>query len=117
MRIERQRNKRVPALPSIVSISPLGYPSAWLRPRIACSRFARHDACRSTASFGLNFRMARYTARAFESPETCVWGAGTPPRKLHCVLAHEATYARFKGRVHHIWTGERHSLLTTLERE
>ena len=60
LRIQKQRKKQVPALPSIVSISPAGYPSAWLRPRIACLRFARQDHCSSTTSFGLNFRMARY---------------------------------------------------------
>ena len=37
MRIWKQRKGQVPALPFIVSMSPPGYPSAWLRPRSAPS--------------------------------------------------------------------------------
>ena len=33
----------------IVSMSPPGYPSAWLRPRSARFRFARQDHCSSVA--------------------------------------------------------------------
>src|SRR5713101_1438907 len=35
MRIWKQRKEQVPALLFIVSMSPPGYPSAWLRPRRA----------------------------------------------------------------------------------
>jgi hypothetical protein len=35
--------ERVLTLPFIVSMSPPGYPSAWLRPRSARFRFARRD--------------------------------------------------------------------------
>jgi hypothetical protein len=35
MRIWKPRKEQVPALPFIVSMSPPGYPSAWLRPRRA----------------------------------------------------------------------------------
>jgi Helix-turn-helix domain len=43
------------------SMSPPGYPSAWLRPRRARFRFARQDHCSSTTSIRLNFRMARHS--------------------------------------------------------
>jgi hypothetical protein len=46
---------QVPALPFIVSMSPPGYPSAWLRPRTARFRFARQDHCSFTTSIRLNF--------------------------------------------------------------
>ena len=55
MRFWKQRKKQVPALPFIVSMSPPGYPSAWLRPRSARFRFARQDHCSAAASCGLNF--------------------------------------------------------------
>jgi len=58
IRIWKQRKQQVPALPLIVSISPPGYPSAWLRPRRARFRFARQDHCSSTPSTRLNCRMA-----------------------------------------------------------
>jgi hypothetical protein len=60
MKIWKQRKEQVPALPFIVSMSPPGYPSAWLRPRRAYFRFARQDHCSSTTSTGLNFRIARH---------------------------------------------------------
>ena len=50
--------------PFIVSMSPPGYPSAWLRPRRARFRFAQQDHCSSSASCGRNFRMGRDTGRA-----------------------------------------------------
>src|SRR6266852_9857406 len=56
MRIWKPRKEQVPALPFIVSMSPPGYPSAWLRPRRARFRFARQDPCSSTTSIGLNCR-------------------------------------------------------------
>jgi hypothetical protein len=55
MRIWKQRKGQVPALPFIVSMSPPGYPSAWLRPRRARFRFARQDHCSFTTSIRLNF--------------------------------------------------------------
>jgi hypothetical protein len=61
MRIWKQRKEQVPALLCIVSISPPGYPSAWLRPRRARFRFARQDHCSSATSIGLNFRMPRHS--------------------------------------------------------
>ncbi len=57
MRIWKPRKEQVLALPFIVSMSPPGYPSAWLRPRRARFRFARQDHCSSTTSIRLNFRM------------------------------------------------------------
>src|ERR1700722_4717807 len=33
---------------------------------------------------------------------------------LRPALAHETAYARFNGRLHHIWTGDRHVRLATL---
>jgi hypothetical protein len=36
--------------PFIVSMSPPGYPSAWVRPRSARFRFARHNRCNSATS-------------------------------------------------------------------
>ncbi len=39
--------ERVLTPPFIVSMSPPGYPSAWLRPRSARFRFARQDHCSS----------------------------------------------------------------------
>ena len=59
MRIWKPRKEQIPALPFIVSMSPSGYPSAWLRPRRARFRFARQDHCSSTTSIRLNFRMRR----------------------------------------------------------
>jgi len=59
MRIWKQCKNQVPAPPIIVSMSPPSYPSAWLRPRSARSRFARQDHCSSTTCCGLNFRMRR----------------------------------------------------------
>jgi hypothetical protein len=56
MRIWNQRKEQVPALLFIVSMSPPGYPSAWLRPRRARFRFAQQDHCSSTTSISLNFR-------------------------------------------------------------
>ena len=55
MRIWKQRKGQVPALPFIVSMSPPGYPSAWLGPRRARFRFARQDHCSFTTSMRLNF--------------------------------------------------------------
>jgi len=52
-----------------------------------------------------------------ESPETYVGRRPTTGEHPHCALAHETAYARFNGRVHHIWTGDRHSRLATLGRE
>jgi hypothetical protein len=48
-----------PALLNIGSMSPPGYPSAWLRPRRARFCFARQDHCSSTQFGGLNFRFGR----------------------------------------------------------
>jgi hypothetical protein len=59
MRIWKQRKEQVPALLFIVSMSPPGYPSAWLRPRRARFRFARQDHCSSATSIRLNFRVPR----------------------------------------------------------
>jgi hypothetical protein len=59
MRIWKQRKEQIPALPFIVSMSPPGHPSAWLRPRRARFRFARQDHCSFTTSIRLNFRMGR----------------------------------------------------------
>jgi len=42
--LERAQKRSLRA-PIIVSMSPPGYPSAWLRPRIASFRFARQDHC------------------------------------------------------------------------
>ena len=42
--------ERVITPPSIVSMSPPGYPSAWLRPRSARFRFARQDHCSSATT-------------------------------------------------------------------
>lgn len=52
-----------------------------------------------------------------ESPVTYAWSRPTDGEHPDCDLAHEATYARFNGRVHHSWTGDRHSRLVTLGRE
>src|SRR5215469_7641821 len=51
--------ERVLTLPFIVSISPPGYPSAWLRPCSARLPFSRQDHCSSTTSIRLNFPFAR----------------------------------------------------------
>ena len=59
LRIWKQRKEQVPALPFIVSMSPPGYPSAWLRLRRARFRFARQDDRNSATSIGPNFRMRR----------------------------------------------------------
>ena len=40
-----EARKRGPRAPPIVAMSPLGYPSAWLRPRRARFRFAWHGYC------------------------------------------------------------------------
>ena len=52
-----------PALLSIGSMSPPGYPSAWLRPRSASFRFARQDHCSSarTGVHELRFAWTVYT--------------------------------------------------------
>jgi len=42
--------ERVLTPPFIVSMSPPGYPSAWLRPRSARFRFARQDHCSSATT-------------------------------------------------------------------
>jgi hypothetical protein len=42
----REGNSRAPAI--IVSMSPPGYPSAWLHPCRACFRFTWHDHCNSS---------------------------------------------------------------------
>jgi len=42
--------ERVLTAPFIVSMSPPGYPSAWLRPRSARFRFARQNRCNSATS-------------------------------------------------------------------
>ncbi len=42
--------ERVLTPPFIVSMSPPGYPSAWLRPRSACFRFSRQDHCSSATT-------------------------------------------------------------------
>jgi hypothetical protein len=57
MRIWKQCKEQVPVLPFIVSMSPPGYPSTWLRPRGARFRFAWQDHCSFTTSIRLNFRM------------------------------------------------------------
>src|SRR3984893_5134069 len=75
MSIWKQRKEQVPALSFIVSMSPPGYSSAWLRPRRARFRFAREDHVSSTTSIGLNFRLAR------DPPET---GGECSDRLLHC---------------------------------
>jgi hypothetical protein len=56
IRIWKQREELVPALPVIVSISPPRYPPAW--ERLRSSRF-RQDHFSSTRSIRLNFRMIR----------------------------------------------------------
>ena len=50
--------------PFIVSMSPPGYPSAWLRPRSARFHFARQDHCslRNDLPF-FNILLARDSAR------------------------------------------------------
>jgi len=51
--------ERSPHAPFIVSMSPPGYPSAWLRPRSAHFRFARQIiVARNDLPF-LNIRFAR----------------------------------------------------------
>ena len=55
-------------------------------------------------------RQARRTPTYVATPAYC-------RRAAHCALAHETAYARFNGRVHHIWTGDRHIRLATLGRE
>jgi len=67
MRIWKQRKEQVPALQFIASISPPGYPSAWLRPRRACFHFARQDHCSCTPSIGLNFGFARHPTGTLKS--------------------------------------------------
>ena len=47
-----------PALPDIVSMSPPGYPSAWLHPCRARFRFTRQVHCSSMLSGDLNFGSA-----------------------------------------------------------
>jgi len=54
------------APPFIISLSPTGYLSPWLHPRIARFRFARQNHCRSAASCGLNFRFACHATRAMQ---------------------------------------------------
>jgi len=62
------REKEPPAPLSIGSMSPPGYPSAWLRPRSARFRFARQDHCSSatTCRFS-NIRLSRDSDRT----QTC----------------------------------------------
>ena len=61
MSIWKQRKEQVPALSFIVSTSPPGYFSAWLRPRRDRFCFARQDHCGSTTSIRLNFRLDRHS--------------------------------------------------------
>src|SRR5271165_2559687 len=49
----KKREKLVLALLVIVSMSPPGYPSAWLHPCRARFRFTRHDHC---SSMGHDFK-------------------------------------------------------------
>ena len=59
--------ERVLTPPFIVSMSPPGYPSAWLRPRSARFRFARQNHCSSA------------TTCRFEHP-VCPWLRQNPDR-------------------------------------
>ena len=53
--------------PFIVSMSPPGYPWAWLRPRSARFRFARQDHCSSVTTCRFSTSLARDSART----QTC----------------------------------------------
>ena len=48
--------------PFIVSMSPPGYPSAWLRPRSARFRFARQNHCNSATSCRFSTSVCRDSA-------------------------------------------------------
>jgi hypothetical protein len=69
-RQDAAREEEPPALLNIGSMSPTGYPSAWLRPRSARFRFAWPDHCSSTTSIRLNFQVALVLARHPEGTET-----------------------------------------------
>ena len=63
-----EAQERVLAPPFIVSMSPPGYPSAWLRPRSARFRFTRQGHCSSvTTCRFLSIRFACDSART----QTC----------------------------------------------
>ena len=47
---ECSAENELPRCPFIVSMSPPGYPSAWLRPRSARFRFTRQNHCNSATS-------------------------------------------------------------------
>jgi len=61
MMVGKQRKNLVPALPIIISMSPLGYPSAWLHPCRARLRFTWRSYCSSAPSISLNLWSARDT--------------------------------------------------------
>jgi len=62
--------EKPPALLSIGSMSPPGYPSAWLRPRSARFRFARQDHCSSANDLPfLNIRLSRDSAKTQTGPD------------------------------------------------
>src|SRR5947209_5857697 len=65
-----RRQERVLTPPFIVSMSPPGYPSAWLHPCSARLRFARQDHCSSatTCPF-LSIRLARDSAKTQTGPD------------------------------------------------
>lgn len=54
---QHKEKEQVQALPFIVPISPLGYPSARLHPCIARFRFARQDHYSSAVWCSLKFRI------------------------------------------------------------
>jgi hypothetical protein len=68
MKVGRRKNESSRP-PFIVSMSPPGYPSAWLRPRSARFRFARQDhsssatTCRFSTSGCAEARLRKLTAR------------------------------------------------------
>ena len=67
LRQRATREKDLPALLSIRSMSPPDYPSAWLPPCRARLRFARQDHCSSVTTCRFSTSLARDSART----QTC----------------------------------------------
>ena len=57
-------------LPIIVSMSPPGYPSAWVHPCRARLRFTWRSHCNSAPSISFNFRMVRPTGIGRKADDT-----------------------------------------------
>jgi hypothetical protein len=65
----------MPLRPVIVSMSPLDYPSAWLRPRSAASVLPGKIIVSIAATSVANFRLRRDSIRIIETPRYAPDGA------------------------------------------